>query len=341
MRQLLCLLIMIWMVMTFCTRTGAQPSPAAAPAVDAANLPAECYLFTSFRGNGDGLHLAWSTDGIQWQPLNNDRAFLTSAVGGKLMRDPCILQGPDGTFHLVWTSGWYEKMIGYASSKDLINWTTPKAIPVMQHEPQAANSWAPELVYDDVNQQFIIYWATTIPGRFPGDENGDRGTGGVGLNHRIYCTTTKDFETFTPTRLFFDPGFSVIDSTIARDGNRFVMVFKDETLRPPKKHLRVATAEKIDGPYTVVSEAFTPAGEWVEGPSLIKVDDGWVLYFDMYRAHRYGAMKTKDFMTWDNITDQLKFNVRDVRHGTAFKVKRDVLQKILASPATPENASAP
>lgn len=39
------------------------------------------------------------------------------------MRDPCIIAGPDGVFHLVWTISWNEKGIGYAHSKDLIHWT--------------------------------------------------------------------------------------------------------------------------------------------------------------------------------------------------------------------------
>ena len=63
------------------------------------------YLFTSFRGNGeDGLHLAYSHNGLKWTVLNGDRSFLRPQVGTKLMRDPCICQGPDGTFHMVWIS---------------------------------------------------------------------------------------------------------------------------------------------------------------------------------------------------------------------------------------------
>ena len=36
-----------------------------------------------------------------------------------------------------------------------------------------------------------------------------------GLNHRIYYVTTKDFNTFSETKLFFNPDFSVIDAAIA------------------------------------------------------------------------------------------------------------------------------
>jgi hypothetical protein len=79
------------------------------------------YLFTYFTGNGeDGLHLAWSPDGYKWEALGSGKSFLAPEVGkAKLMRDPCVTQGPDGTFHMVWTSGWWENNIGYASTSEL------------------------------------------------------------------------------------------------------------------------------------------------------------------------------------------------------------------------------
>ena len=65
------------------------------------------YLFAYFTNNGeDGLHLMHSRDGLQWSALNGGKSYLTPTVGSqKLMRDPCILQGPDGVFHMVWTTG--------------------------------------------------------------------------------------------------------------------------------------------------------------------------------------------------------------------------------------------
>jgi hypothetical protein len=73
------------------------------------------YLFTYFKGNGeDGLHLAYSRDGYNYTTLNNDKSFLNPEVGvSKLMRDPCVIRTPDGTFHMVWTAGWTERGIGY------------------------------------------------------------------------------------------------------------------------------------------------------------------------------------------------------------------------------------
>ena len=64
------------------------------------------YLFSYFNGNGDGLHLARSTNGLTWTALNNDATLLTPTIGGGLFRDPCITRGPeDGIFHMVWTTG--------------------------------------------------------------------------------------------------------------------------------------------------------------------------------------------------------------------------------------------
>ncbi len=255
---------------------------------DSTTLPPTCYLFCFFQGNGDGLHLAWSSDGLKWTPLAGNRIFLAPTVGGKLMRDPCILRGPDGTFHMVWTSGWYERVIGYANSRDLIHWSEQKPIPVMEHEPAARNSWAPELVYDPSKQRYVIFWATTIPGRFPEtDASGDNG-----LNHRIYCTTTTDFSSFTRARLFFDPGFSVIDATLVWHGSRYHLVFKDETARPVKKHLRIANGRSVEGPFNELSEPFTAS--WVEGPSVLRVGAEYLVYYDMYRDRKYGVMRSGD-----------------------------------------------
>ncbi|MEA3462682.1 MAG: glycosyl hydrolase, partial [Bacteroidota bacterium] len=94
------------------------------------------YLFSYFINNGeDGLHLAWSTDGLSWEALNNNQSFLKPETGkDKLMRDPCIIQTPDGIFHMVWTVSWGEKGIGYARSADLMNWSEQQYLPVMEHE---------------------------------------------------------------------------------------------------------------------------------------------------------------------------------------------------------------
>lgn len=101
----------------------------------------QAYLYSYFVNNGeDGLHLAYSMDGLEWETLNDNKSFLTPTVGhDKLMMDPCIIYGPDNKFHMVYTVSWRERVIGYSSSKDLINWSDQLEIPVMKHEKFALN----------------------------------------------------------------------------------------------------------------------------------------------------------------------------------------------------------
>jgi beta-xylosidase len=288
----------------------------------------ENYLFSSFRGNGeDGLHLAYSHDGLKWTALNKDKSFIKPEIGTKLMRDPCICLGPDSTFHMVWTSGWWDKGIGIAHSKDLIKWSEQKWLGVMEHEPTAVNCWAPEIFYDSKSKKYMIFWSTTIPGRFPETENfGDIGNNKK-LNHRIYYVTTEDFVTYTKAKLLYDNGFNVIDATIVRDGNRYVMFVKDETKQPvAKKNIRIAFSDKLEGPYSQASEPISP--DWVEGPSAIKIADTWYLYYDAYIRHRYEGIRSKDLKNWESITNKLVFP-RGTKHGTVLKVTNDILETLL------------
>ena len=285
------------------------------------------YLFSYFKGNGeDGLHLAYSHDGLRWTALKNDKSFLKPNVGGKLMRDPCICQGPDGTFHLVWTTGWWDKGIGIAHSKDLISWSEQRWLGVMEHESKAMNCWAPEIFYDDQSKKYLIYWSTTILGRFPQTEHtGDSGKEGQ-LNHRIYYVTTKDFETYSKAKLLYDDGFNVIDATIVKDAGKYVMFVKDETKQPvAKKNIRIAIGKKVEGPYGSASKPISP--DWVEGPTALKIAGQWYLYYDAYTRHRYEGLKSKDLKNWEPITDKLSFP-EGTRHGTAFSVPDGVLERL-------------
>ena len=283
------------------------------------------YLFSYFKGNGeDGLHLAWSADGLKWATLKNDSSFLTPNAGkDKLMRDPCIIRGADGLFHMVWTVSWNERTIGYAHSKDLIHWSEQQAIPVMEHEPSTLNCWAPEIFYDDASKQYMIYWATTIPGRFPkGDSAGDNK-----YNHRIYYVTTRDFKTFSKAAILYDQGFNVIDATIQKNGKQYVMFLKDETRYPPQKNLRIATSTTFTGGYSTPSAPIT-GKYWAEGPTVLKLGNQWIVYFDKYTEHKYGAITSTDLVNWTEISDQLELP-KGIRHGTVFTVTQKELQKLV------------
>lgn len=263
--------------------------------------------------------MLYSKDGYKWKDL--DTVLLQPSVGNqKVMRDPSIAQGPDGTFHLVWTSSWRgDKGFGYASSKDLLHWSEQQLIPIMEHEPTTVNVWAPEIFYDEDGKQFIIIWASTIPGRF------ERGIEEDSNNHRMYSTTTKDFKTFTPTQLFLDPKFSVIDAVIVkRAAKDYVLVLKDNTR--PERNIKVAFADNPLGPYKNVSKPFSEG--FTEGPSVVKVKDNWLIYYDSYRKKIYGASATKDFVSFENITSKVSVP-EGHKHGTIFTAKKKTVKRLV------------
>jgi len=284
-----------------------------------ASCSSKAYLFTSFHEPADqGLRMLYSYDGYHWSDL--DTVLLQPKVGNqKVMRDPSMVQGPDGTFHLVWTSSWRgDKGFGYASSRDLLHWSEERFIPVMNHEPTTVNVWAPELFYDDEQKQYIIIWASCIPGRF------EKGLEEDSNNHRMYMTTTKDFRNFSDARLFLDAGFSVIDAVIVKRANKdYVLVLKDNTR--PERDIKVAFSNSPMGPWQNISKAFTD--NFTEGPSVVKVKNDWLIYYDSYRKKIYEASSTKDFIHFNNITNRVKIP-EGHKHGTIVTVKNNFLNKL-------------
>lgn len=270
------------------------------------------YLFTSFRGNGDGLHLAYSFDARKWKDLNH--VFLQPTVGAKLMRDPHILPGPDGLYHMVWTSGWNDKGIGYASSKDLRAWSEQRFLPLMEKVAGAETCWAPELYYDETEKQYVIIWSSAAP--LPGFEK---------PQHRAYYSVTKDFEKFTAPKIFFDPGFNNIDTTLVRVGSKYHIVLKETDDQPAGKWgpVHAAEADALLGPYQLLPTPII-TNERVEGPALVTIGDKTLLYVDYYVNHRYGVRETTDWKTWTDATKSASV-VSGQRHGSILAVPANIL----------------
>ncbi len=283
----------------------------------------EVYLFTSFHEPATaGLRFLYSDDGYHWDSIPG--FFLKPEIGkDKVMRDPSIVQGPDGTFHFVWTCSWKgDPGFGYASSKDLIHWSEQKYIPVMAYDTSTVNVWAPEIYYEDETKDFYIVWASTIPFKF------EKGIEDEYNNHRLYYTKTKDFIEFTKAELLYDPGFSSIDAVIVKRGHKnYVLVFKDNTR--PERDMKVAFGENPAGPYSKASAPFTP--NFTEGPSVVKIGDEWLVYFDAYREAYYGAVSTTDFKTFTDIKEKITIphGPQGHKHGTIFKVSEKILKQLL------------
>ena len=282
------------------------------------------YLFAYFKGNGeDGLHLAYSSDAYHYEALKGDSSFLTPTAGiDKLMRDPCIIRGADGQFHMVWTVSWKERGIGYASSPDLIHWSTQQTLPVMGNEPGARNCWAPEITYDPKAKEYMIYWATTIRGKFPETQQ----KADDAYNHRLYYVTTSDFKAYSPAKLLYDPGFNSIDATIQPSGKRYVMFLTDETREPAQKNLKMVFSDNLTGPYQKADAPIT-GKYWAEGPTIARKGHKWLVYFDKYTEHKYGLITSTDLKTWTDESDRLSLP-KGIRHGTVVMISQAELAKL-------------
>ena len=279
-------------------------------------------LFASFREPDglDGLHLAYSRDGYAWTDLGGG-LIVPRAGMERVMRDPCICATPDGTFHLVWTTGWSERGFGHSTSHDLIHWSDQQYVEIMSCEPTCLNVWAPKVRYEQDRRQFMIYWSSTIPGRYPGDELHPKRR-----NHRPHYTLTRDFETFTTPKVLFDPGHSVIDAVIVdRPDGRFALVFKDE--RVDQRRLRVAFGTTLFGPFDNVSDPLTPP--YSEGPTVLRLPDGnFLVYYDSYGAGCYGAIESRDLKRWTDVSDRITCPLGQ-KHGTVFPVSATILERLI------------
>jgi predicted GH43/DUF377 family glycosyl hydrolase len=289
--------------------------------VTAALLPApssaaedKVFFLTNYHEMGDGLHLSYSKDGDTWTDL--DRVFLKPEVGGKLFRDGHVLQGPDGLYHLVWTSGMEDKGIGYATSKDLIHWSEQKFLPLME-QSTATHCWAPETFYDSKEKQYLLYWSSDVK-----DGN------------RCYYVTTKDFKSFSEPKLLFDPGYDNFDATLRQSNGKYVIAFRANGGAKPGS-LALATSSSLLGTYEVQPGQLNdlPA----DGPSLVDYNGGTLL---IARGSNGKTLfrSTKDWQTWQETLQP--YMPPQHSQGTAFIASRKVLDGIFALDAD-QMAAAP
>jgi hypothetical protein len=250
-----------------------------------------------FTTENEALHLAVSHDGHRFAALNHGTPILHGAVGTRTLRDPFVGLGPDGMFHLLATDGWTSRSIVHAASADLRVWSALELVPVMDAIPGAHNAWAPEFFYVPDRQCYQLIWSSVVQ---PGGADSDRDWHNTGQDHRIWGCVTSDFRSYSPAELFFDPGFPVIDATVAHDGDRYLMAFKDERgvneLATSHKHIMLTAFTKPGGPFDPAYGPVSPAP--VEGPALFRRNGEWVLIFDHFLEGRYGAVSSRDGISW-------------------------------------------
>jgi beta-galactosidase len=282
-------------------------------------------LMAYFRDNGNaGTFLCVSEDGLKFRPLNNGRPIFTPGTwpGQGLTRDPSILYH-DGNFRLVWTTNWTGRVFGYAESADLAKWSEPVLVSPFPEgsDPQDVpkSVWAPEIHWDPLQKNYLILWSSNTP-RLGG--------------FRTFATRTTDGKTFTPAKLFFDPGIAVIDAQMLLDPSRpnglqWLMVVKDErAIKEGGKALHLTAAPlDFNKPWAPLSPSVIGPGstvrpeEMVEGGCLVKFGGEYRLYCDAFANGHYSLAESPDLKTWTDLTPQLDLP-KGVRHGTVFTAPR-------------------
>ncbi len=194
------------------------------------------------------LHIALSTDGRNWTPLNENKPVWEQRV-----RDPYVRRGPDGLWRILATGGGGtdRAKVGpsclYATSTDLIHWQVEGSLPLMKDVRNdtgalARNIWAPEWFYDDKTKAYLLFWSSSFK---------DAGW----KESRLWYCTTRDWKTFTPAKALFAPPYSVIDGTLVEHKGTYYLFHKEEEFgvrTGERRAIRVATSRRLEGPYKIV-----------------------------------------------------------------------------------------
>lgn len=251
------------------------------------------YLFVYFTGTentetDEQMYFAVSRDGRIWKDLHaNGDPILTSTVGERGVRDAYLVRAADRYhFYLIATDlsiyrrggKWAESQASETGSTsvvswesdDLVQWSKPRLVNIASRIPDAGMAWAPEALWIEDRQEYMLYWAT----RSAADNH-------VGDDTNMYYATTRDFHTFSDPVLWIDREHSVIDTTMIKacDGY-YYRVSQDGVLmiERSKNPYAISIGDYIHGNdpdvWTAVCEFAKPLGnshyigEYLEGPEF-------------------------------------------------------------------------
>lgn len=251
------------------------------------------YLFGHFKEkitpDGEQVYISVSKNGLDWIEVNGGNPILTSTIGEKGCRDIEIVKLKNGGFVILTTDlsiayrmdenyqvNWKE--VNSTGSKCLCMWKTDDMINFSEQKriyfgrDDFGCMWAPEVFYDEINDEYMIHWGSTVK-----EDN---------YTHMsIFCSKTKDFESFTYPELFFTKDNEILDTHIVKVDDVYHMFYKD--CLEPSKNLH-ATSKNLHGPYEN-DEAFadfmmTLDKPWAyEAPTTLTLPDGrWCLMIDFF-----------------------------------------------------------
>lgn len=285
------------------------------------------YLFVHFvdtqeTAEKEQIYFSVSEDGQTWTTLNNKKPVLTSNVGEKGVRDPYILRGEDGKFFIIATDlsiyntknngkeDWGRaaqrgsKSIVVWESDDLVNWSEASLVKI--NNDNAGCTWAPEVVWDNEKQQYMVFWASVIS-----DDSYTK--------FRIYRSYTSDFKTFSEPELYIEEPNAVIDTTIIDHKGVYYRFTKNEA----RSSITMQECTSLSGNWKDVATYNLGDMTGYEGPTIYKMngEDKWCLLLDYFsKSQGYKPFVTSD-ITKGNFTAGTAFNFDGTyRHGTVMPI---------------------
>ncbi len=287
------------------------------------------YLFCYFVGNrpeDERVHFAVSSDGYNFEALNENKAVIEQKLGKKCCRDPFIFRDNENIFHIIATDmrsedGWCSNnsMVIW-DSYDLITWENERIIDFSSFEStkNADRVWAPEVIFDKDKGEYMIYWT---------HNNSDDD-----LDTIIWYAYTKDFVTLTTQpKILFRPksGMCAIDADIIEKDGKYYLYQADGE----KEAICYAVSDKASGPYYEPDEnIISVADVALEGNSMYKIygTDKYVLIADQFRTGGYFMQETTDMINFIKVKeDKFSLNHLTPRHGSMLHITDEEYKNLI------------
>ena len=290
------------------------------------------YLYAHMHSSDQVTCYALSRYGNSFNDLfNSGEVFDTkkyTSTGG--MRDAYVTRTENGKFMLAGTDmnsalGWTSNHIMVLMlSNDLVHWDKSITIDLESDENMKAlgltnvsdmtAAWAPQVIYDPVTKKYVVYYSVGFPDR-----------------HRIYYSlVNEDLTEVSLPKLYFDPGYDIIDADIVYNklDGQYVMIYKTES---GAHHLKRATADTLvpSGDKTTgvcqwtldTDFDFSDSNQSIEAPSLFRPigSKTWKLAYMNYSGGGYRMVTLDEHCQNPKDKVNMQGNVK-AQHGSFLKL---------------------
>ena len=237
----------------------------------------------------NSVGLAFSDDGLSWHRYEDNPIFLPRPDAWDSLQLSHLTVIQEDSRFLAWYAGdpdndrYLDFRIGYAESADGISWSRSSE-PVIDLGPPG--SWdshfvVPAAVLHEESEYRMYYWGVSDPNDFRTWKMG-LATSRDGLHWQKHAENPI----FEGRPDSWEAG--VLDMDIKKVGDVYYLVYQGNDVFNSPDRTRVGLAKSLDGIHwqRAREEPFfdngTPEswdGQWTEGPTLLQVDDGWLMYY--------------------------------------------------------------